>query len=404
MMHPEQSNKKMDVGATKSNVKSHPPPGKKRRVFFLLDSLNVGGTETQAVELALRLDRARYEVTLGCLQKVGPLLQRLAGSGVEVIEFRPRGGFDTPNGLYQLLRMARFLRKKKFDVVHAHDLWSNPIGIIAAKLAGIRATISSQRDLSHDAWYRSRRSRILRQIQRRSNIVLTNAKSIRDGLIADEAFKPEQVRVVYNGVDLEKFRSAKRNREELFPELGANKLVVLVGNMHSDVKGHPTLIASAPQILQRFPDTRFVLVGDGELRPQFDELARKSGVDGSFLFLGRRSDVPEILAACDVAILPSLAEGMPNAVLEYLAAGLPTIATAVGGNVEVIEDGISGLLISPQNSEELSAAVCRLLEDETLSARIGRAGQVLVREKFSFERLIEEVDKLYSELLDRPPS
>ncbi len=243
---------------TRSTVPSQPPPlTKKLRVFFLLDSLNVGGTETQAVELALRMDRTRYDITLGCLQKEGPLLQRFSGSGIEVIEFRPRGGFDTPNGVYQLLRMAHFLRKNKFELVHAHDLWSNPIGIIAAKLAGIRTTISSQRDLSHDAWYRSRRSRILRQIQRRSSIVLTNAKSIRDGLVAEEGFRPEQVRVIYNGVDLERFRSARRNRERMFPGLSTHKLVVLVGNMHSDVKGQPSLIAAAPQILRRFPNYRF---------------------------------------------------------------------------------------------------------------------------------------------------
>ncbi len=123
-------------------------------------------------------------------------------------------------------------------------------------------------------------------------------------------------------------------------------------------------------------------------------------MDRSFLFLGRRSDIPEILASCDIAILPSFAEGMPNAVLEYLAAGLPTIATAVGGSVEVIEDGVSGILIPPQDSEALAAALCRLLGDETLSARIARAGNTVVQQKFSFGRLTEEVDRLYSELLD----
>ena len=395
-----QSNKEKD-SATKSVVLDRPLPlTRRRRVFFLVDSLNVGGTETQAVELALRMDKARYEVTLGCMQKEGPLLQKLSGSGIEVIEFRPRGGFDTPSGLYQLLRMSQFLRKRKFDVVHTHDLWSNPMGIVAAKLAGTPATVSSQRDLSHDAWYRSRRSRIHRRIQKMSSAVLTNAKSIRDGLV-DEGFDPEQVRVIYNGVDLERFRTARRDRERLFPGLRGCKLVVLVGNMHSEVKGQRLVIAAAPQILDRFPNTRFILAGDGELRPKFEKEVCEVGVESSFMFLGRRSDVPEILAACDIAILPSFAEGMPNAVLEYLAAGLPTVATAVGGNGEVVEDGISGILIPPKDPEALATAVCRLLENENLSAQIARNGHARVRQKFSFENLIEEVDKLYTDLLRR---
>src|SRR5690242_10891721 len=121
------------------------PP--RRRIFFLVDSLNIGGTETQAVELARRMDTEKYEVTLACLRKEGPLLQRLNGTSVNVVEFRPKGGIDSPRGLYQLARMVSFLRRGKFDVVHAHDLWSNMIGVVAGKLAGVPVIVTSQRDL-----------------------------------------------------------------------------------------------------------------------------------------------------------------------------------------------------------------------------------------------------------------
>ena len=115
-----------------------------RRVFHLIDSFNVGGTETQAVELARRLPATGYEVTVGCLKREGPLEDRLQGTGIAIREFRSRGGIDSPSGLRQLLRMSWFLRS--FDIVHTHDLWSNLVGVPAARLAGIPAIVSSRRE------------------------------------------------------------------------------------------------------------------------------------------------------------------------------------------------------------------------------------------------------------------
>src|SRR5260370_12831268 len=142
--------------------------------------------------------------------------------------------------------------------------------------------------------------------------------------------------------------------------------------MHSDVKGHRILIAAAPQVVAKFPETCFVLVGDGKRKGEFQQAARDAGVSSRFLFLGRRDDVPDILAACDMAILPSAAEGMPNAVLEYLAAGLPTVASAVGGNLEIIEDGVTGLLTNPGDPEALAGALVRLLGDRDFTSCLTR--------------------------------
>ena len=370
-------------------------------MFYLVDSLNVGGTETQAVELALRLPASEYEIVMGCLRAEGPLLERLKGSAVSVREFYPTGGLDSQAGLWQVARLAAYLRREKFDVVHTHDLWSNLMGVTAARLAGVRAIISSRRDLAHFDWYQGKRRHWLRRIQNLSGVVLANATPIRDALIAEDGFAPEKLRVIHNGVDTEKFQRAKRDRARLFPGAGNESLVVLVGNMHSDVKGHPWLIAAAPAVLREFPEVRFVLAGDGELRPQFEAQATKLGLANKFMFLGRRSDIPEILASCDIAVLPSRAEGLPNAVLEYMAAGLPTIASRVGGNAELVQDGITGLLVPAQNADALAGALLRLLRNPEQARQIARDGQRFAVENFSFERLIREVDGLYTELLDR---
>lgn len=372
----------------------------RRKVFYLLDSLNVGGTETQAVELARRLDPAAYDVTLGCLRARGPLLEKLQGSAVSVAEFYPKGGLDSIHGVYQLLRLSFFLRRGKFDVVHTHDLWSNLMGIPAAFLARVPVIISSRRDLSHFDWYKRRRT-WLRRMQNLSAAVLTNADAIRDGLIAEDHFAPAKVRVVHNGVDLENFHRKPGLRSQLFPGLDHHQLIVLVGNMHSDVKGHPWLIAAAPEIVREFPQVRFLFAGDGEQRKDFEQQAARLGVGPSLLFLGRRSDIPQILACCDVAVLPSRAEGLPNAVLEYLAAGLPVVASSVGGNVEIIRDGATGLLVPTENSDALAAALLRLLRDPLFARKLAEDGHRFVEENFSFERLIADTDRLYSELLEQ---
>jgi glycosyltransferase involved in cell wall biosynthesis len=366
-----------------------------------VDSLQIGGTETQAVELALRVPVAGYDVTLGCLRAQGPLLERLQGAPVELREFYPKGGMDTPAGIYQLLRLSWFLRKGSFDIVHTHDLWSNLLGVPAARLAGVGAIVSSRRDLAHFDWYQGKRRKWLRRIQNMGGAVLTNATPIRDALIAEDGFAAERLHVIHNGVDIEKFRTGREEREHLFPGVGDDKLIVLVGNMHTDVKGHPWLIASAPAIVREFPSTRFVLVGDGEQRRTFELQVASLGLERSFLFLGRRTDIPNILGCCDIAVLPSRAEGLPNAVLEYMAAGLPTIVSRVGGNAELMEDGVTGLLVPPEESSALSVAFLRLLRDPALARRLAQNGHEFAVQNFSFERLVDEVDRLYSELLPR---
>ncbi len=371
----------------------------RRRVFFLVDSLHVGGTETQAVELARRLDPAQYEVTLGCLRVRGPLLARLEGSAVALRECYPSGGVDSPSGIYEMIRLARFLRRNRFHVVHTHDLWSNLLGIPAGRLARVPVVISSRRDLAHLAWYTPRRRKILRHLQSLSSAVLVNSGQIREQLVGEDGFSSELIRVIHNGIDLDRFRSVIRNRERFFSGLENCKVVVNVANMHSDVKGQPALIKAAREVCGRYPATRFVLAGDGARRAEFESMAAQLGLKQNFFFLGQRQDIPELLACCDIAVLPSKAEGFPNALLEYMAAGLPTVATYVGGNREIIDHGVNGLLAPADNPDGLAGSILHLLENPAAASEMAHAGRERVRKDFSFDRLIASVDAMYTELL-----
>ena len=372
-----------------------------RRVFFLLDSLQIGGTETQAVELALRLNPAHYLVTLGCLKLSGPLLAKFAGSHVSTIEFSVSGGVDSPNGVVQILRLARFLRRERFDIVHAHDLWSNLLALPAARLARVPVVISSRRDLAHLSWYTPRRRRFLRFLQKFSSAVLVNSREVERQLICEDRFSPGIIRVVYNGIDLSRFSRTRAGRGRLFPGLDDCALIVTTGNMHSDVKGHLTLIEAAIRVCSEFPHVRFVLIGDGARRQEFESKVNDLGLRRNFLFLGSRQDIPEILSCCDMAVAPSRAEGFSNAILEYLAAGLPTISSDVGGNKEIIEQEVSGILVHPNDPPQLAEAICMLLRNPDFAVQVGNTGKELVCNSFGFDQMVANVDALYTELLQK---
>jgi L-malate glycosyltransferase len=159
------------------------------------------------------------------------------------------------------------------------------------------------------------------------------------------------------------------------------------------------LIEAARAICARFPEVKFVLIGDGKKRAEFESKVSELGLQPNFLFLGSRQNVPEILACCDMAVLPSQAEGFSNALLEYMASGLPTIATDVGGNPEVIENGVDGLLVKPGDPTALADAISSLLKDPNLASQLGAAGRERVRRHFDFAQLTSNIDALYTDLL-----
>ncbi len=324
------------------------------RVLHLVDTLNVGGTETQMVQTTLRLRSTSHHVTVGCLHAKGPLLEVLQQADIPVVEFCKKKTLLSVNGVYQLMRLALFLRRGQFHVIHAHDLWANLLGVPAAWLARTPVIICSRRYLADLDWYTPWRNKIIRTIYRLSTHVIVNSASVRQLLVERDRLPAEKIHVIYNGVDVDRFAGVRGDREGLLGSFGSgSKLIAVVANMYSRVKGH-------------------------------------------FLFVGCRQDVPELLACCDVSVLPSEAEAMPNSVLESMAAGLPVVATGVGGTPEIIVDGVDGLLVPPQDSQALAQAMLHILQDADFARRLSRSGQEKMQTHFGFDRLIAELEQLYS--------
>jgi glycosyltransferase involved in cell wall biosynthesis len=365
------------------------------KIFHFIDSMRIGGSEGQTAEVAARFVAAGHDVHIGCLHLDGPNLIELKKRNITCIEFPLHGGVISPSGLRRILTLSQYLRREKFDVVHTHDLYSNLIAVPAAKIAGTKLIISSRRDLASWWWYTPRNRRILRWIQKLSKYVLANSQGVKDFLVNEDGFAPAHVRVIRNAVEVDRFQITP-NRSAVFPGWPASdRVFAMVANMHTPTKGHSHLIDAAKLICSQHPEARFALIGDGVLRAEFQAKIDALGLHDHFRFLGARTDIPNVLAAADAAILPSLAEGLPNSVLEYLAAGKPTIATAVGGIPEIIQDRYNGILIAPADHSAISAAVLYLLDHPDEATKLAKQGQSDAREKFSFDRLMRELEELY---------
>jgi glycosyltransferase involved in cell wall biosynthesis len=361
--------------------------------------LNIGGTETQMASVALRMQQKGHRITVGCLRAEGPLLQVLQRGGIPVVEFRKGKTLLSVNGVRQLLHLMAFLGGR-FDVVHAHDLWSTLLGVPAARLARVPVIISSRRYLADLEWYTPLRNRVVRFLYKLSTRVLVNSQAVREQLVTRDQVAAEKVRVVYNAVDVERFTAVLPRRNRLLPMTAERSRVISVlANMYSRVKGHDCLISAARIVCECAPDVIFLLIGDGPERSRLEAQARGAGLEKNIVFIGRRTDVPELLACCDLSVLPSENEAFPNALLESMSSGLAVVATAAGGSREIIENGVNGLLVAAGNPEELAASVLRLLRDPLLAKRLAHAGQKDVQKRFSFDRLMAELDHLYKEPL-----
>jgi L-malate glycosyltransferase len=372
------------------------PSAHVRRVLHVIDSLDVGGTESQMVEVARRLDPRFYDVTVATLRAGGPLTKVLEDAGIRIIEFPKHRTMLSVQAAYQLIRMAWFIRNEKIDVVHAHTLWANLMAVPAAWLADAPVIISSQRNLATLSWYTPSRTKVMRRIHRMATRVITNSEAGRQFVIKEFKIAPEQVHVWHNGVSSECFRRVDIDRRKSFPALNSNaKLIINVANMNREVKGHTVLIEAARTICDTLPEVIFVLIGDGPLRPGLEEIVRSYGLTDNFLFMGHREDVSDILPCGDLFVLPSLAEGLPNSVLEASAVGLPVVATSVGGIPEIIDDRVTGLLVPPRNPQALAKAIVQILKNPRFAAILARAGQERVRTEFSFEQALARLNSLY---------
>ena len=368
-------------------------------IFFYTDSRVLGGAENAMFMLLSSLDRGEWEPTLLLEEapETEPLRERAAALGVPVRLVAP-----LPLGLVGARRvpaLVRLLRRERPAVFHAH--MSSPVackwGLAAAVLARVPAVlgtvqVGAYEPPDHSAYLQ------LRALARGVDRYLAVSREIAAELTGGLGWPAERVEVVYNAVDAA--RAAVAAPPGLREQLGGSttRPLVLTPARLNPQKGHRVLLEAAAEV----PDALFLLAGDGPERAPLEAEAERLGVADRVRFLGRREDVPQLLAACDVFALPSLYEGSSLAVLEAMAAGIPIVSSAIGGTEELIDDGHSGLLVAPGDAKALAAALRRVLDDPELRQSLAARARERVDAGLTREQMATRVTSIYRELLGSP--
>jgi glycosyltransferase involved in cell wall biosynthesis len=370
----------------------------------------IGGTERQVVNLSRALDLSRFELYMGCLRQAGEFLKEIEAREIPISEYRIRS-FYHPKTFVHQLRLARHLIRNRIQILHSYNFYSNVFAIPAARLAGTPVVVASIRDTG--VYLTSPKKALQKWICRFATHILVNAEAVRRWLV-EEGYPADKITVIGNGIDLERF-AQKPGGTRLREELGLPSQVPLVAVLSrlNPLKGIESFLSAAVIVARRFPDARFLIVGDGfsikdgaivhddTYRREMTRYAARLGLEGRVVFTGFRLDVPSLLSEVAVSVLPSLSEGLSNTLLESMAAGVPVVATRVGGNPEAIEDGVSGLLVPPRDPEALARAIGLLLENRRLAFNLGEAGRRRVVERFSLERMVSRTEAFYLESLKK---
>jgi len=366
------------------------------KVLEFVTGFHVGGTEQHVAHLATRLDSSRFDVHIACLQRGGALYGDMASCGLPLTSY-PIKGFLRPRTLRQQLRFAAYLRHQAIDIVHAYGFYPIVFAVPVARLAGSKVVLASIRD-SGDPWTRAQRL-VQTCASRLAHCILVNATAVRGRLRAGgHARRP--IALIRNGVDIDRF-APRPPDEALRSTLGLPPrapLVVAVSRLNP-MKGIDDYVKSMALLAGRFPEARFVIVGEGASRRELEEQARLLGLAGRVVFTGTRLDVAAILSQAAISVVPSLSEGLSNVVLESMAAGLPVVATRVGGTPEILDDGVTGLLVPPCDAPALAGAIGRLLGDQALAKRLGEAARAQAVNRFSMHHMVRQTEDLYRALL-----
>jgi glycosyltransferase involved in cell wall biosynthesis len=362
-------------------------------IAVVLSGFEAGGTERQMTELIRRLDRRRFRVHVVCFRRRGPWLRRVETSAYEVVDF-PTHSFKSPAAAKALIAFVRWLHRRRIAVVHTCDLPANVFALTGAALARVPVRIGSRRELTPPDKTRVHLT-AQRLAYRAAHRIVANSAAAATCLAAD-GVDESRIVVIPNGVDLSAFPARARDAGDAATRARTHDgpVVCTVANLRPE-KGHDVLLHAAAIVLKRMPHARFRLVGDGPLRQPLGELAASLRIAHAVEFLGHREDVPALLVDSDVCAFPSRTEAFPNGLIEGMAAGLPVVASAVGGILELVDEGRNGLLVPVDDPAALAAGILRLLDDRPTGARLGESARATIESRYSFDRMVASFQELY---------
>jgi len=369
---------------------------RKINVLQLVEGFGWGGAEKKLLELVKCLDKRKFNITICSLGLVEHIRGEFENVGVKVTTISRKKRID----ISLILKVVKLMKKERIDVVMSTLFYADIVGALAGKLAGVKA-IFSWETISSPEWLLKRRLWSYRFAVRFCDRVIAVSRATARFLREQRGVPASKIVVIPYGVDLKRYTT-----EENFgirKKLGLNRddrVIGVVGRLHPQ-KGHVYLIRAAEKIVRNFPKVKFVFAGDGDLRSELEELVRTKNLEKNFMFLGYRSDIPDVIKAFDIFALPSLYEGLPNVVLEAMASGKSVVATGVDGTVEAVVDSVTGYLVPVKDTEALSKAIIKLLEDKELAKQMGKRARERVESDFSLEKQVHSFENLYSSFVFR---
>lgn len=368
-----------------------------KKIDFLITDLAFGGAELLVVRLAAGLQARGWQVRVISMMPPQAFEEELRSAGIMVESLEMKKGIPNPAALFKLLRL---LRSRRPDVVHSHMFHANLLARISRKPAGVPVLISTIHNM-----YEGRRWRELanRYTATLSDVTTIISRKSGERMVRVGAISRERLKVIPNGVDTVRYSRSEAARKELRGQLddARDSFVWLAVGRFAEAKDHANMIRAYQRTRQARGDTLLLLVGEGGLRKQAEDLAEGLGLSGQVRFLGVRNDIPALMSAADAYLMSSSWEGMPLVLLEAASCRLPVVATDVGGNSEVVADGTTGFLVPPKDPEKLAAAMLRLMElTDGERQYMGLAGRKYVEEHYSLDRMTDRWEELYYELIN----
>jgi sugar transferase (PEP-CTERM/EpsH1 system associated) len=371
-------------------------------IVHVIHRFGVGGLENGVVNLINNIPADRYRHAIVCLQGYTDFRKRLRRDDVDIYDMAKKDGHDF--GLY--VRLYKLFRQLRPDIVHTRNLSALESQIVAA-LSGVRGRIHGEhgRDI-YDLHGKNWKYNLLRKMIRPFvGHYIAVSRDLQDWLVNTIGVRRDQVSQIYNGVDNIRFRPAQTPRAPFGPPGFYGDGCIIIGSVGrmAEVKDYPNLVLAFISLLELVPTQRermrLLIVGEGESRSKCMDLLKQHGADSLAWFPGERADIPELMAAMDIFVLPSLGEGISNTILEAMATGLPVIATKVGGNLELVHEGKTGFLVPPADPGAMAEAMLRYVSNPDLRHRHGQAARDFIDRQFSMDAMTQGYLSVYDRVL-----
>ncbi|MBC8440655.1 MAG: glycosyltransferase family 4 protein [Deltaproteobacteria bacterium] len=363
----------------------------KTKLMQITHDLAIGGLQQVVVNLCRSIDRDKFDVSVLCLRSLGEFVPEVEKLGIKV-HYLPQKKNGTD--YCSFLKVAKILRQEKIEVIHTHNTQPFIDGTIGALLSCVKKIVHT--DHARDFPDKFRYMLAEHVMSYFAYRVVGVSEHTSENLINYEKISSKKIMTIENGIDGSRFEvdiDQQKKRKEL--GIRSKGPVIGLGVRLAKQKGITYLLQAMPQVVNAYPDITLIIVGDGELKTELQAEAKQLGINNNVLFLGARLDIPELLKLFDVYVLPSLWEGMPMVLLEAMAAGCPVVATDVGGVSKVIDSKQNGLLVAPQEPEQLAGAVIQLLTDEQLQKKYAEKALQKFKKKFSAEIMTKQYEHLY---------